>query len=602
MTIMDHRSAPRAIARWLLMVAALVFCMVVVGGITRLTESGLSITQWKPITGAIPPLTHNQWMEAFRLYQQIPEYQEINRGMTLSQFQFIFFWEWVHRLLGRLIGVAFALPLLWFAWKRMIPTGYGWRLVALLALGGLQGAIGWWMVKSGLSVRTDVSHYRLAVHLLTALFIMGGLIWTALDLRVLARRPAARPARLRPFALAVLVTLGVQLMFGAFTAGLDAGYVSSTWPLMNDHLVPQGINWSGSFWATLSSDPYLVHFIHRWWAWIAAAMLMLLARRAKLARQRGASMALNAAVGTQILLGIATVMTGIALPLAVLHQAVGALVVAAAAWAAHASGHARGFATLLLAAAAQPVAAERIAIPFAPPVGQQLAYDIDQHRPIAGQESRFSAHRTVRFERVGDGYQLYAVLRSLDSDASDAAAASFRAALTPLIGVEMRFHLDSQGKIIALDDDEAVWSAVEHGLETMMAQFAPDTPRHRAAQSVRTLFDGLARDGRLALLAGEYQPLFLFAASEVEDGAHGRGVRTMAGSPLGRPVPVEGVLTLQGRVADGLSLTETLAGPGVDVQMDYNVSPVSGLVTRQGRTLTVGTRTLTEKRVLRPAP
>jgi len=198
MTIMDHRSAPRAIARWLLMVAALVFCMVVVGGITRLTESGLSITQWKPITGAIPPLTHNQWMEAFRLYQQIPEYQEINRGMTLSQFQFIFFWEWVHRLLGRLIGVAFALPLLWFAWKRMIPTGYGWRLVALLALGGLQGAIGWWMVKSGLSVRTDVSHYRLAVHLLTALFIMGGLIWTALDLRVLARRPAARPARARP--------------------------------------------------------------------------------------------------------------------------------------------------------------------------------------------------------------------------------------------------------------------------------------------------------------------------------------------------------------------------------------------------------------------
>ena len=196
-------------------------------------------------------------------------------------------------------------------------------------------------MKSGLSVRTDVSHYRLAVHLLTALFIMGGLIWTALDLRVLARRPAARPARLRPFALAVLVTLGVQLMFGAFTAGLDAGYVSSTWPLMNDHLVPQGINWSGSFWATLSSDPYLVHFIHRWWAWIAAAMLMLLARRAKLARQRGASMALNAAVGTQILLGIATVMTGIALPLAVLHQAVGALVVAAAAWAAHASGQAR---------------------------------------------------------------------------------------------------------------------------------------------------------------------------------------------------------------------------------------------------------------------
>ncbi|HUD92096.1 COX15/CtaA family protein [Sphingobium sp.] len=330
--------APRAIARWLLAVAALVFCMVVVGGITRLTESGLSITQWKPITGAIPPLTHDQWMEAFRLYQQIPEYQQINRGMTLGDFQFIFFWEWAHRLLGRLIGVAFALPLIWFAWKRVIPAGYGWRLTALLALGGLQGAIGWWMVKSGLSVRTDVSHYRLAVHLLTALFIIGGLIWTALDLLMLARSRAARPARMRPFALAALLVLFVQLLFGAFTAGLDAGYVSSTWPLMNDHLVPEGISWWGSLWATVSSDPYLVHFIHRWWAWVAAALLMLLARRAKKAGQRGPSIAINATVGTQVLLGIATVISGIALPLAVLHQAVGALVVASATWGAHAIG------------------------------------------------------------------------------------------------------------------------------------------------------------------------------------------------------------------------------------------------------------------------
>jgi len=329
---------PAAIARWLLVVALLVFCMVVVGGITRLTESGLSITQWKPITGAIPPLTHDQWMEAFRLYQQIPEYQQINRGMTLSDFQFIFFWEWAHRLLGRLIGVAFALPLLWFAARRAIPAGYGGRLVALLALGGLQGAIGWWMVKSGLSVRTDVSHYRLAVHLLTALFIIGGLIWTALDLRALARSPRARPATLRPFALVVLLTLLIQLMLGAFTAGLDAGYVSNTWPLMNDHVVPEGIEWLGSLWATVSSDPYLVHFLHRWWAWVAAVALILLARRAKQAGPRGASIAINATIGTQIVLGIATVISGIALPLAVLHQAVGALVVAAAAWGAHAVG------------------------------------------------------------------------------------------------------------------------------------------------------------------------------------------------------------------------------------------------------------------------
>jgi len=330
--------AARAIARWLLGVAILVFCMVVVGGITRLTESGLSITQWKPITGAIPPLTHDQWMEAFHLYQQIPEYREINQGMTLGDFQFIFFWEWAHRLLGRLIGVAFALPLLWFAWKRSIPAGYGWRLVALLALGGLQGAIGWWMVKSGLSVRTDVSHYRLAVHLLTALFIIGGLVWTALDLLMLARSPRAHPATLRPFALVALLALVVQLLFGAFTAGLNAGYVANTWPLMNDHLVPEGIIRAGSLWATISSDPYLVHFIHRWWAWAAAILLLMLARQAKRAGARGASIAINASVGTQILLGIATVVSGIALPLAVLHQAVGALVVASAAWGAHVIG------------------------------------------------------------------------------------------------------------------------------------------------------------------------------------------------------------------------------------------------------------------------
>lgn len=336
-----RRPRPAALARWLWLVALLVIVVVGVGGITRLTESGLSITEWRPVSGVIPPTNEADWIKEFEKYKQIPEYREINLGMTLEGFKAIFFWEWLHRILGRLVGMAMIVPLVWYAWRRAIPTGYGWRLCALTSLVGLQGAIGWWMVTSGLSVRTDVSHYRLAVHLLTALFIMGGLIWTALDLRALARHPAARPARLRPFALAALVALGVQLMFGAFTAGLDAGYVSSTWPLMNDHLVPQGIDWSGSVWATLSSDPYLVHFIHRWWAWIAAGMLVLLARRAKSARCRGASIAVNAAVGTQILLGIATVVTGIALPLAVLHQAVGAIVVAAATWAAHASGQTR---------------------------------------------------------------------------------------------------------------------------------------------------------------------------------------------------------------------------------------------------------------------
>ncbi len=331
-------SRPNAIANWLFFVAFLVFTMVVVGGITRLTESGLSITEWKPVSGALPPLSAADWQEAFAKYRATPEYQQINKGMSLGDFQFIFFWEWSHRLLGRLIGVAFALPLARFALRRAIPRRYGLRLVALLALGGLQGAIGWWMVKSGLTLRTDVSHFRLAAHLLTALFIIGGLIWTALDLKLLARSPSARPARLTGLAVIVFVVLGVQLLFGAYTAGLNAGQVANTWPLMNDHLLPEGIDWTGGALHAFGNDPFLIHFTHRWWAWGVLAALIVLARALKRAGGRAASIAIHSAVGTQILLGIATVMSGVALPLAVLHQAVGALLVASTVWGGHVIG------------------------------------------------------------------------------------------------------------------------------------------------------------------------------------------------------------------------------------------------------------------------
>ena len=332
------RPRPIAISNWLYSVAFLVFIMVVVGGITRLTESGLSITEWKPVTGALPPMSEADWVSEFTKYQQIPEYLEINgpAGMTLADFKYIYFWEWVHRLLGRLIGVAFALPLLWFAMKRAIPSGYSWRLVALLALGGLQGTIGWWMVSSGLSERTDVSHFRLAVHLLTALFILGGLVWTALDLRQLSAGNI-KPARMTGLGLTVLAVLFFQLLFGAYTAGLDAGYVSSTWPLMNDYFVPGGINWGSGIWNALNNDPYLIHFIHRWWAWVVVGFLVFLARKVRPIDRR-ASIAIHIAFGSQILFGIATVMTGINIYLAVLHQAVGALVVASTVWGVHLIG------------------------------------------------------------------------------------------------------------------------------------------------------------------------------------------------------------------------------------------------------------------------
>ncbi len=336
--VMHSTARPNAVANWLLFVAILVFAMVVVGGITRLTESGLSITEWKPVSGALPPLSDGAWAAEFAKYQATPEYREINAGMSMASFKFIYFWEWVHRLLGRVIGLAFALPLLWFALRRAIPKGYGLRLVALLALGGLQGAIGWWMVVSGLSERTDVSHYRLATHLLTALFILGGLVWTALDLRALARNPQARPARMTGVAAGTAVVLFIQLLFGAYTAGLNAGQVSNTWPLMNGRIVPDGIADAGGWFATLTNDPFLIHFVHRWWAFVAVIALVILARRVKAAGVRPATVAIHSAFGVQIILGIATVMTGVNITLAVLHQAVGALVVASAAWGMHVVG------------------------------------------------------------------------------------------------------------------------------------------------------------------------------------------------------------------------------------------------------------------------
>ncbi|WP_395615427.1 COX15/CtaA family protein [Sphingorhabdus sp.] len=332
---------PAALINWLMGVAALVFAMVVVGGITRLTESGLSITEWKPITGTLPPLSEAAWMSEFEKYKQIPEYTQINgpAGMTMAEFKFIYFWEWVHRLLGRVIGLAFALPLAWFWVKQAIPAGYKPRLLALLALGGLQGTIGWWMVSSGLSARTDVSHYRLAVHLLTAFIILGGLVWTALDLKALVKNPAAKPARITVFTALVFAILFIQMLFGAWVAGLNAGYVSNTWPLMNERLYPDGVDTAKGVFYALVNDPYLTHFVHRWWAWVAVLALILLSRRVKQAGARLASIAIHITFGVQIILGIATVMTGVNIVLAVLHQAVGALLVASTVWGAHILGN-----------------------------------------------------------------------------------------------------------------------------------------------------------------------------------------------------------------------------------------------------------------------
>jgi cytochrome c oxidase assembly protein subunit 15 len=336
----SSRSRPAALARWLWLVALLVIVVVGVGGITRLTESGLSITEWRPVSGVIPPTNEADWVQEFEKYKQIPEYKEINKGMSLDAFKAIFFWEWLHRILGRLVGGAMLIPLAWFALRRAIPPGYGWRLFALTSLVGLQGAIGWWMVASGLEYRTDVSHYRLATHLLTALFLLAGLVWTARDLSALARDPAARPARLTGFSIAAIAILLVQLLLGAWVAGLNAGQVANTWPMMNDHLVPEGIDWRGGAWMAITNDPFLLHFLHRWWSWAAALALLWLARiLARRGAKREAGLLLLV-VAAQMTLGIATVLSGVSLWIAVLHQVVGAILVATAAASLHRLGRA----------------------------------------------------------------------------------------------------------------------------------------------------------------------------------------------------------------------------------------------------------------------
>lgn len=332
---------PAALARWLWAVALLVIIVVAVGGITRLTESGLSITEWRPVSGVLPPLSEAAWIEEFEKYKQIPEYKQINLGMSLDAFKAIFFWEWLHRILGRLVGMAMVVPLLWYAWRRAIPAGYGWRLFALTSLVGFQGAIGWWMVVSGLEYRVDVSHFRLATHLLTALFLLAGLVWTARDLSVLARDPSARPARLTGAGTAVIAVLFVQLLFGAWVAGLNAGQVSNTWPLMNDHLVPRGIDWASGAGFALTHDPFLIHFIHRWWSWAAVLALLWLARALwRGLPGRNEARLLIAVVAVQMTLGIWTVLSGVSMWIAVLHQLVGAILVAIVAAALHRQGRA----------------------------------------------------------------------------------------------------------------------------------------------------------------------------------------------------------------------------------------------------------------------
>jgi cytochrome c oxidase assembly protein subunit 15 len=315
----------RAVRIWLFVIASLVLAMVVVGGATRLTGSGLSITEWKPILGAIPPLSEAAWQDAFEKYRQIPQYDLVNRGMSLEAFKGIYWWEWSHRFLGRAIGFVFAIPFAYFLFRRAIPKAFILPTVALFLLGGAQGGLGWFMVMSGLIDRVDaVSPYRLTAHLALATLIAAFAFWLGLSIRDKAAA-TAQTSRLAPsariWAIVLCAAVYVQILAGGFVAGLKAGHASNTWPLMNGAFVPAGLDVYSPWYMNLFENPLTAQFVHRIVAYLiaiyAAAFAAVLWRSPSL---RAPAAAIGLVLLLQIVLGIATIVYDVPLLLAVTHQ------------------------------------------------------------------------------------------------------------------------------------------------------------------------------------------------------------------------------------------------------------------------------------------
>ena len=328
----------RPIAAWLLVCCALVFVMVVVGGITRLTHSGLSIVEWQPIVGTVPPLTQEAWEATFAKYRQTPEFRKRNFDMTLEGFKGIFWWEYIHRLLGRLIGLVFLLPFVYFLARRRIDRPLGWKLAGVFVLGGLQGAMGWYMVKSGLVDDPRVSQFRLTAHLTLAFVIFAAMAWIALDLLRPVRQGAT--TGLRRLATTAVVLVFAMVVTGGLVAGIRAGYAYNTFPLMNGHLVPPEILMLDPWWRNFGYNMATVQFDHRLIAWSLAVIVPLTwiaVRRSAIvsAETRLASHALLGLLALQIGLGIATLLMRVPVVLGTAHQGGAVLVLAAALWLRH---------------------------------------------------------------------------------------------------------------------------------------------------------------------------------------------------------------------------------------------------------------------------
>lgn len=323
---------------WLVLVAAMVFAMVIVGGATRLTDSGLSITEWKPLLGAIPPLSEAHWLEALEKYRQIPEYQLINKGMSLDEFKFIYWWEWGHRFLGRAIGVVFFVPFVFFWLTGRLHKSQVPRLLVLFVLGGLQGALGWYMVMSGLVERTDVSQYRLSAHLTLATIIFAAIVWTALGVGRDKRQPVST-VTLGWSALALTGLIIAQTALGGFVAGLDAGLSHNTWPLMDGRLVPNGLMAMEPAWRNFFENVLTVQFQHRIMAYIIAILALLHAARAVSEKNppsvRMSGFAILFAVLAQIGFGIWTLLAHVPITLGLIHQGGALVVLAACIWHLH---------------------------------------------------------------------------------------------------------------------------------------------------------------------------------------------------------------------------------------------------------------------------
>ncbi|HXC38071.1 MAG TPA: COX15/CtaA family protein [Burkholderiales bacterium] len=348
--VFDVESAPpqaskaalgRPIAIWLLVCCAMVFGMIVVGGATRLTHSGLSITEWQPILGTLPPLTAGDWQQAFDKYKATPEYQKVNSGMSLDEFKGIFWWEYCHRLLGRTIGTVFLLPLLWFWWRGMIGPPLRRRLIAIFILGGLQGALGWYMVQSGLVDEPRVSQFRLTAHLLLAFTLYAAMLWTALGLLRSSVAPdTVGRSRLGGLAWLVLAVVLYMVTTGGFVAGIRAGFAYNTFPLMNGHVVPPEIMMIEPWWKNFFYNMATVQFDHRAGAWLLAVLVPALWWRSRApgvsSRVRHAADVLLGMLAVQIALGISTLLLVVPVGLAATHQAGAVLLFSAALNLVHA--------------------------------------------------------------------------------------------------------------------------------------------------------------------------------------------------------------------------------------------------------------------------